>query len=84
MSATFLKSRIEAVKSAIVEAEQAESDILSGAISSYSLDTGQTRQSVTSFNISELRNYIDSLYNRLSTLEARLYGSGSVTTRPDW
>ena len=32
----------------------------------------------------KMRNYIDSLFNRLVTLETRLYGCGVVTTRPCW
>ncbi len=81
---TFLQARITATQSAIVEAETAEAAILAGSMASYSIDTGQTKQTVTKFNVTELRNYIDSLYNRLSTLEARLCGSGATIMRPDF
>lgn len=80
----WLDDRIKATEKAIEEAEQAEADIMAGTAQSYTLDTGQTRQSVTKLNIGSLRQYIDTLYNRRATLLARRDGSGSRTARPDW
>ena len=82
MDATFVQDRITATKAAIVAAETAETAIMGGTMQSYSIDTGQTRQVVTKFNITELRKYIDSLYNRCATLQARLTGSGVLIVSP--
>lgn len=82
MDPSFIQARITATKEAIIAAEDAQLAILTGGVQSYTLDTGQTRQTVTKANISELKNYIDALYNRCATLEARLNGSGTVIARP--
>lgn len=82
MDPTFIEARITATKASIVAAEDAELALLGGGIQTYTIDTGQTRQTVTKANITELRNYIDSLYNRLVTLQARLTGGGVVNVGP--
>ena len=84
MDSSFIQDRIAATKLQIIAFEEIMLDFANGNIQSYTLDTGQTRQTVTKFNLSTLRNTIDSLYNRCATLEARLNGGGSVTVRPDW
>lgn len=84
MDQAFLKERIEATKRQIVAYEDAVSQLSSGAVQSYSLNTGQTTQNVTRFDVARLNGDIDGLYNRLSTLEARLNGSGVVIARPGW
>ncbi len=48
---------------------------------SYALDTGQTRQSVTKANLSELRNILSNLDNRRATIRARL-GCGQMNVIP--
>lgn len=84
MDRTFLTQRIEATKALIVAYEDAVSALGSGgAIQTYSLDTGQSRQTVTRADLIRLNDMIASLYNRLSTLEARLYGA-AITARPAW
>lgn len=84
MDSTFLNDRITATKNQIAALEDAALSLSSGAITSYTLDTGQSRQVVTKSNISLINKTIDSLYNRLATLEARLNGSGTVVGRPAW
>ncbi len=84
MDRTFLTERIEATKALIVEYENALTALsASGGVQSYSFDTGQSRQSVTRADIPALSRMLDSLYNRLATLEARLRG-GTLIARPDW
>jgi len=51
-------------------------------VKSYSLNTGQTTQSVTKFDLIELQKTVDSLLNRIATLEARLKGCGTGIARP--
>jgi polyhydroxyalkanoate synthesis regulator phasin len=84
VDATFLTERITATKNQIATLEDAALSLSTGAITSYTLDTGQSRQVVTKSNVSLINKTIDSLYNRLATLEARLNGSGTVIGRPAW
>ncbi len=83
MDRAFIQDRITATKAQIVAYEDAATALAAG-VQSYTLDTGQSRQTVTKLDISALQKTIDSLYNRCATLEARLNGSGTVTTRPAW
>jgi hypothetical protein len=72
---TWLKARIEAAK-AIVEAyETAITALAGGSVQSFTLDTGQTRQTVTKKDMARLEVALDSALNRVATLEARLYGA---------
>jgi hypothetical protein len=83
MDAAFIQARIDSTKAQIVAYEDAVT-ALAGGVQSYTLDTGQTRQTVTKLDLSALQKALDAMYNRLVTLEARLNGSGTVTTRPAW
>jgi hypothetical protein len=84
MDATFLKERITATKSQIATLEDAALSLSTGAITSYTLDTGQSRTVVQKSSINVINKVIDSLYNRLATLEARLTGNGTVIGGPAW
>ena len=64
--------------------KNAISAIVAGGAQSYTLDTGQTRQTVTKFDISSMNRILDSLYNRCAMLEARLTGNNTITGRPAW
>lgn len=83
MDATFTQDRITATKAMIIAYEEAATALASG-VQSYTLDTGQSRQTVTKLDLIGIQTTIDSLYNRCATLEARLNGSGAVTVRPAW
>lgn len=83
MSREFIKDRIAATKLQIVSYEVAL-DALASGVQSYSLNTGQSQQSVTRASIPDINKVLDSLYNRLVTLEARLTGGGVVRVRPGW
>lgn len=83
MDSEFLQQRIDATKALIVAYEDAVTALVSGGVQTYTLDTGQSRQTVTRLELATLNRNIDSLYNRLATLQARLNG-GSVTVRPAW
>lgn len=87
MDRDFLQNRITAAKALVIAYEQAV-DALSaaGGVQSYTLDTTQSRQTVTRADIPALNGMIDTLLNRVATLEARLGGSraGSVYLGPAW
>ena len=84
MDKSFLHSRIEATKKLIVAYEQAIEALSGLGAQSYTLDTGQSRQTVTRLDLRALNSTLDSLYNRHATLNARLHGSGSIYMRPGW
>lgn len=81
---SYVQDRITATKALITAYEEAVLEFgVNGALQSYTLDTGQSRQTVTRADLGSMNRALDSLYNRLATLEARLYG-GTVTVRPHW
>ena len=74
MSTAYLEARIAKTKTMIDAYEDAMIALGSTAIQSYTLDTGQNRQTVSKMNLTELRRMVDQLYNRLATLEVRGFG----------
>lgn len=84
MDSDFLQARIDAAKLLIVAYEDAALAIGAGGAQSYTLDTGQSRQTVTKLDLSMLNNMIGSLYNRCAMLEARLNGGNTHMARPAW
>ncbi len=82
MSNTYLLERITKTKELITAYEDALLAVASGA-QMYKLDTGQSIVTVTKANLKEQSQVLDTLYNRLATLEARCYGA-AVTVRPAW
>ena len=75
---TWLQARVTNTKLLIEAYETAILQLSTGAVQSYSLDTGQTRQTVTKQQLSQLQNTLEGLYNLYSTLNARLCGAGTV------
>jgi len=82
LSGEFLQERITKTKEQIVLYEDAISFLAANPTRSYRLDTGQSVQDVTRFNIKDLQYSLDGLYNRLSTLDARATGNGVTQVRP--
>jgi hypothetical protein len=74
--------RAEATQAAILVYEAAIEAVSTGQ--SYTLDTGQTRQTVTRANVTELRLMLASLENRLSQLLDRINGGGAHYGRPGY
>lgn len=84
MNREFLAERIVATKALIVAYEGAVLALsAAGGVQSYTLDTGQSKQIVTRTDLSQLNAMLDSLYNRLATMEARLNGA-ALTAEPCW
>lgn len=80
----FLREQVEVIKAKIVAYNGAVASLSAGAIQSYEIESGQTRQKVTRANIADLERVIASLMNQLTTLEARLCGSGVTHYVPSW
>lgn len=78
----FILQRIEAQEALILRIETALVTVSAGA-TSYTIDTGQTRQTVTKATPGELRNALNEALNLRSVLKAQLEGK-SVNLRPGW
>lgn len=84
MRPEFLQQRIAALELAIVAYEDAILQLSTGAVLTYSLDTGQTKQSVTKVDVIRMQAQLPAMYNMLTILETRLTGSGVVRVVPAW
>jgi len=82
MDRAFIQDRINATKAEIIAYEDASLALATGNIQSYTIDTGQNRQTVTKLDLYQINKTIDSLYNRCATLEQRLNGSYTTTMVP--
>jgi len=78
-----LEGRLAAKKATLVSLETAYDNAVSN-YASHSLDTGQTRQSITTHSINQMRVAIERLENDIVALENRLNGCAVVQGRPDW
>lgn len=81
ITATWLQSRIDKTKTAIESIEDAILALSTGNLQSYTIDTGQTRQTVTKKDITRLNAELDKLYLRLDWLDTRLNGGGTSLVR---
>jgi hypothetical protein len=77
---TFWSDQLAAAKTAVAAYNAALLALSTGA-QSYTLDTGQTKQTVTKADLGSLRLTRSALLNEVATLEARLCG-GSVHVTP--
>lgn len=77
----WLDKRIAKVEAMIEAHEDAITAVVGGA-QSYSLDTGQTRQTVTKANLAEMRIALAELENRRAELRLRRFGA-SFVARPN-
>jgi hypothetical protein len=78
----FLRERIAKLEEAILKVEEAVI-LIAGGATSYSLNSGQTTQSVTKTSSSELKNTLNELLSMRAGLKAQLDGA-SVNLRPGW
>lgn len=82
MNQAFLEERIEFTKQLIVATEAAILALTEGGVQSYTLDTSQSRQTVSKFDLPKLNADLDVLYNRLAGLCNRLNGDQVIHVRP--
>jgi len=76
---TFIQEQITATKALIVAHQTASLAAATAGIQIYKLDTGQSISTVNRFDVKDLNTVVDSLYNTLATLEARLTGASSIS-----
>jgi hypothetical protein len=79
-----LLEQVTAIKAQLAAYNAAILALTTTGIQSYQLDTGQTRQLVTKANLAAMQKDRSSLLNELTTLEARLCGTGAVHVVPSW
>lgn len=72
----FIDARITQTKAMIVAYEDAILAVGTNGIQEYTLDTGQTRQSVTKADLAQLRLVLRELEERLARWSARKCGTG--------
>lgn len=73
----WLEERITATAALIEAYETAILALSSGSAQSYTLDTGQTRQTVTRQQVGELKNTLAHLDTRLQGYYTRRYGGAT-------
>lgn len=77
----WIEERITKTKALIVAYEDALLALAGGA-QMYSLDTGQTRQTVTKANVASMKTILTELEERLSLLQGRLRGTNVIHVIP--
>lgn len=68
----FLEQQLASVEALITAYQAALTAFATGNVQSYTLDTGQTRQTVTKANLTEMDRQVDRLMNRRAVLRAQL------------
>lgn len=79
----FWQDQLTAAKNLVTAYNAAILALATGGAQSYTLETGQSRQVVTKFNLTELKNVRNSLLNEVATLEIRICGTASTHLVPD-
>jgi len=80
----FIQARITSIETQIAALEAAIEAIESGGVQSYTIDTGQTRRTVTKLEIRSAQISLNSLYNQHVVLNTRLDGCGTNQAVPAW
>lgn len=82
-SLAWWQARLDAARALVEAYETAITSLSSGTVQSFTLDTGQTRQTVTKKDMTTLEKGLNSALNRVATLEARVCGAAGQA-RPGW
>ena len=83
MADTYLAAKKIQVEQVIDALFDTILQLSSGAVQSYTLDTGQGKQIVTREDLSNLNNQLNSYLNMRDVLCARTEGGGTFNIRPD-
>lgn len=78
MDSTFLQSQITATQNQIVVYQDLLLALAANPARSYTINTGQTTETVNRWDVDKIHALIDSLYSRLDYLSAQQ--SGNVST----
>jgi hypothetical protein len=80
----FIQEQIAWTKQAIIAYRAAILALGAGAVQSYTLDTGQTKQTVTKQQLPTVKSMLDSLLSDLRYWQNQLGGCSTVYVRPAW
>jgi hypothetical protein len=83
MDAAFLIERRDATLIQI-QAYEAAAAALNAGVDEYTLDTGQSRQTVRRVDLAKIQAQLDALYNRYAILCQRINGPRGTVGAPDW
>lgn len=72
MTSAQLTAQIVRKEASLVKAQDALDAIMDGGAQGYTIDTSQSRQTVTKLNPTELRKLIESLESQICVLQGRL------------
>ena len=84
MADAFLTAQLTAIEAQITAYNAAILALATGGVESYTLDTGQSRQTVTKLNLDSLNNVVDGLLNQRAVIRARCTGNGVLIGRPGY
>jgi LPS sulfotransferase NodH len=82
MDATFIQARIATIESQITAAEAVLTKLLANPNRSYTLNTGQTTESVTKYDIERIQAMIETMVGQLQFWEDCLNGTSGCIGRP--
>ena len=78
---TFIQARITAITAIITSYETAITSLSSGTLKSYTINTGQTTESVTKRDLTRISTELDSWVRRLEYWDTMLNGGGTILAR---
>ena len=80
----FLQNRINHFQDLIIDYEAAILAFKDPTIEQYTINTGQTTQTVKRRSLDDIKKSLDGYYNQLSILNGLLNGGGAKIMRPIW
>lgn len=80
----FICNQIPILEQQITDYQNAATALATNQIQSFTLDTGQTKETVTKLDMDKIQAVIDTLYNRYIALCSRCNGSNVIIARPCW
>ena len=84
MASQFEIDRLAKTEALITLYEDAVTALMADPTLQYTLDTGQTRTTVTKVDVVRLTNILDRLYLRYDIYYARVHGTAASIVRPLW
>lgn len=82
MDATFCQTQITTIETQITSAQAVLSKLLANPNRSYTLNTGQTTESVTKYDIERIQAMIETMVGQLQFWEDCLNGTSGCIGRP--
>ena len=81
---SFFSDQIDIIRAQILFYNDAITFLIKNPTKSYTLDTGQSRQSVIRQDLESLIKQRNILFGELDVMSARVDGTGTTVARPGW